>query len=182
MVIALDPVIAEAQKTDWEKLSREDPIEWARRKGQLEARQNTLAAVQAELKRVSDERHQAHLQEQADLARKAIPALADPEKAKSFKQGVRSYMTGLGFSENEIAGVGDHRVLMALEDAMNWRAHVKAQEEARKKVAAAAKKTALKPNSGDRNTKNAKQLDAKQKRTLRDASLDSAAEVIASLL
>lgn len=181
MVVAADPLLAEAQKIDWAKLATDDPIEWARKSGQVQARMATLSAVQQEVERVTTERTKARLREEMTLAQKAIPELADPGKAKALKTEMRGFLTDAGFNDNEIAGIADHRVLKVVREAMEFRRIKGAQATAKDKIKAAASKT-LKPNSSERSARNSKQLDAKEQKALRDASLDRAADKIASLL
>ena len=180
IVMATDPVLAEASKINWDELVKTDPIAYTQKSAALQSRLSAIHAIQAEHQRVMTERSQAHLKAELDKAKLVLPELADEAKAKEFKSGMRKYLGDLGFNDQEIDGIADHRVLLAVNEAMGFR-KLKAEKEAAAKKKVAGAPTVLKPNvSSDGKAKG--KLDAKQKRALRGKSLDAQADFLASLI
>lgn len=183
LVMASDPVLAEAQSIDWAKLAQDDPIAYTQKSGAVQQRMAAIQAIMAEHQRVSEERNRSRLAEEMEKATKVIPELGsdDAEKVKATKTAFRKYLNDTGFNDQEIAGIADHRILVVVNDAMQYRKLLAEKKAAEAKKVAAAPKI-VKPNSAARSEGGAKTLDAKSKKALRGMPLDAQANVIASLL
>lgn len=184
MVLATDPVLAEASKMDqtaWAKLAQEDPIAYTQKRAAVEQRLAAVDAIQREHQRVLEDGRKAHFAEEVEKAKAVIPALADEAKAKEFKKSSREYLTGKGFNETEINGIGDHRILAVLDDALSYRKLLAEKKTAREKKVDTAT-TTVKPNTAERTEKQDKKLDAKAQRRLRGLSIEAQADAIASLI
>jgi hypothetical protein len=83
--------------------------------------------VVAEQKRVAEEAladaeaqaNQRHTEEQEKLL-EAMPAWRDPDKGKAELAKLATWLRSQGFTEDQIAGVGDHRLVLSLYNSMRW--------------------------------------------------------------
>ena len=111
-------------QVDLERLYNEDPIEWVRQKEVLRERQEKAYAIQAEQQRLSyvgqQEQHRAmqeHLESQKDALLAALPEWKDPKKAKAEKALVLESAKSVGFSDDDLKSVYDHRLVLLLRKA-----------------------------------------------------------------
>jgi hypothetical protein len=116
---------------DWDKLYEHDPIEAVKLervyRNRREQREAKLAAIAAENERLAQvhEREQAeHVQRvlvgEREALLKAIPAWKDPKVAKAERAKVKAFAVSIGFSEDELAQVTDHRAVLGLRMAMKY--------------------------------------------------------------
>jgi len=111
-------------QVDLERLYNEDPIEWVRQKEVLRDRQEKAYAIQAEQQRLSQlsqqEQQRAmeeHLESQKDALLAALPEWRDPKKAKAEKALVLESAKSVGFSDEDLKSVYDHRLVLLLRKA-----------------------------------------------------------------
>jgi hypothetical protein len=111
-------------QVDLERLYHEDPIEWVRQKEVLRERQEKAYAIQAEQQRLSQLSQQeqqrameAHLENQKDALLAALPEWRDPKKAKAEKALVLESAKSVGFSDDDLKSVYDHRLVLLLRKA-----------------------------------------------------------------
>lgn len=84
----------------------------------------------------SQKAQQAHLQQQMQIVVNRIPELADPEKAPAYQQRlVAAARNFYGFSDQEARAIDDGRLILALNDAMKYRAMQDARAQGREQVA-----------------------------------------------
>jgi hypothetical protein len=135
------------EEPDWEKLEAESPqrfavehAKWQRHQRDLETVRQEREAVQVEQAEDYQKQLQKYRAQQAEDLIEAIPAWKDPEKLKEGAAEVADYARGLGVSEEEIAGLMDHRVILMMRKAMLYDRSKKAGARKLK-----AKKTGGKP-------------------------------------
>jgi hypothetical protein len=111
-------------QVDLERLYNEDPIEWVRQKEVLRERQEKAYAIQAEQQRLSyvgqqeqQRAMQEHLESQKDALLAALPEWKDPKKAKAEKALVLESAKSVGFSDEDLKSVYDHRLVLLLRKA-----------------------------------------------------------------
>jgi len=111
-------------QVDLDRLYNEDPIEWVRQKEVLRDRQEKAYAIQAEQQRLSQlsqqEQQRAmeeHLESQKDALLAALPEWRDPKKAKAEKALVLESAKSVGFSDEDLKSVYDHRLVLLLRKA-----------------------------------------------------------------
>jgi hypothetical protein len=149
---------AEYQAVDWNDLRVTDPAEFAAKKQEFNERYNYVqglkANVQTELQRQAEEAQnkQAYglhqmLQEESQRLAEAIPEFKDEAKAKVVKAEIKEFLKGLGYSDQEIGNVYDHRHVMILKDALEYRKLKSKGVEVKNKVVTAPK--LLKPGSNE---------------------------------
>lgn len=111
-------------QVDLDRLYNEDPIEWVRQKEILRERQEKAYAIQAEQQRLAQlsrqEQQQAMEQQliaQKDALLAALPEWKDPKKAKAEKALVVETAKSVGFTEDDLKQVYDHRLVLLLRKA-----------------------------------------------------------------
>lgn len=109
---------------DLDRLMNEDPIEWVRQRELLRDKQEKLAAIQSEQQRLSKlaaqqraKEMEAHLATQQEALIQAVPEWKDPKKAQAEKALLVEFGKKIGFSDEELKNVYDHRAVIALRKA-----------------------------------------------------------------
>ena len=129
----------EYAEVDFEKLYDEDPVEAARLEHKMRKKHEQLAQVSQQTQELQSQEFNKYLGEQQKLLSQKIPELMDEQKGPRFKQQMREYLGNIGFNDNEINSVYDHRYVMLVKDAMSYRNLQKAKPQIKKKVANAPK-------------------------------------------
>lgn len=129
----IDAILQEAdgQEPNWEQLRAEDPIEFAAQWAEHQRRAEVKMQVRAEQQRVQQLRageQQRVLATQLDAARaellKAIPEWKDESKAKVERAAMKEFGKKIGFTDEELGQVADHRAVVLLRKAMKYDAMV----------------------------------------------------------
>ncbi len=168
---------------DWDALKRDNPSEYAERYANYHQMTDKIRKLQGEQMRVLEEqkadlaaRQDVFLAEQNELLVAAIPEWADAEVARSGKAALAVHARSLGFTDVELNGVSDHRLMLLLNDSLKLSTQKSKRTIARKKI---KKSAVLKPGSvprkpaGDRSKKR-REAAAKKLRTT--GSVHDAAE------
>ena len=150
----------------WDALQAEDPIEYVKQREALRDRRDALAQVQSEQQRVQQEQYQQlqaqtqeRLKQEADKLLDVIPEWRDADVATKQKNAVYTYaQRHLGYSEQELSQIGDHRAVNALRKAYLYDELMKQKPAATKKTKAAPKMA----KAGQPTSK--KEISAKRKR------------------
>jgi hypothetical protein len=129
----------EYSNIDFEKLYEDDPVEAARLEHKMRKRAENLQRIQEETRNNQMNEFQKYLQEEQAKVATLIPDFADPAKASRIKSEMRTYLTKLGYNNNEIASVYDSRQVMLIKDAMAYDKLKKSNVKVTKKVAKAPK-------------------------------------------
>ena len=139
---------------DISALKDQDPIGYAVKMAERMEREKQLAAVRAEresveAKQVSEhqERLKGHIAQEAERLRAAIPDMADDVKGEIIRRDIRNYAKSVGWTDQELSQVYDHRAVLTLYRAMQYEKLTKGKSVAQKKVAEAPK--ALRPGTGN---------------------------------
>lgn len=151
---AIDALLSEANgaEPNWDQLRAEDPIEFAAQWAEHQRRSEVSRQVAAEKHRVAQlqaaDQHRA-LAAQLEVARQklaeAIPEWKDESKAKAERAAMKEYGKKIGFTDDELGQVADHRAVVLLRKAMKYDAMVAKRGE----IKPAAKPTPkpMKPGS-----------------------------------
>lgn len=131
----------------WDALQAEDPIEYVKQREALRDRRDALAQVQSEQQRVQQEQlqqlqtqTQERLKQEAEKLLDVIPEWRDADVATKQKNAVYTYaQRHLGYSEQELSQIGDHRAVNALRKAYLYDELMKQKPAATKKTKAAPK-------------------------------------------
>ena len=111
---------------DWETLERENPVEWLKQKqlqndrlAQVQAVTEEQQRMQALLHQQNQDRLQERLAVERQMTLEKIPEWSDNDVQASEQRKLLEFGASIGFSENELNQIYDHRALMVLRDA--WR-------------------------------------------------------------
>lgn len=115
-----DPVLAEAQSIDWAQLAQEDPAAYVAKKAAVEQRQQYIGAVQAEVARIEREQLNATVAQETARLEAAIPQLADPATAPGYMGDLIGYAKKVGFDEDTIRSITDHRFYVIADKARQF--------------------------------------------------------------
>lgn len=131
---------------DLSALRRDDPGEYAakvadvdRRRREIDSLKNeTLSSYQKTQEATShlmQAEHQKFLLQEQGALLEALPEWANPEKAQAEKVRMVQYLTGQGFTEQDVMGASDHRLVLLAHKAMLYDAGMSSADAAKKKVA-----------------------------------------------
>lgn len=132
---------------DWDRLYKENPVEWVRQREIQRTRQEQASWVQAQRAALVQKQEQEEQIEQAQTLEveraklfEALPDWRDPDKARAEKAKIVSYATEkLGFSVDEISDIYDARAVVALRKAMMFDELMSKRDQMRPKIMQKAK-------------------------------------------
>lgn len=132
---------------DWDRLYKENPVEWVRQREMVRTRQEQMNWVQAQraaLEQKQAEEEQVEQSKTLEVERskllEALPEWRDAEKARTEKAKIVSYATErLGFTTEEISDIYDARAVVALRKAMLFDELMSKRDQMRPKIIQKAK-------------------------------------------
>lgn len=165
---ALDSFLSQQNKgEDLEVLKETDPIGYAVKVAEQSQREKQLAVVRAEQNRIAQQQQaeqqqtlQNHLKAESEKLTSVIPELATP-KGDAIRKEIREYAKSVGWSDQELASVYDHRAVLTLYKAMKFEQLQKGKPETLKKVQQAPKM--LKPGTSAPSGKTAQEKQVMQR-------------------
>ena len=111
---------------DWDTLERQDPVQWLKlkqmerdRQGQIQAVQEEQVRMQQLLQGQQSEELERRLSQERTMVLEKIPEWSDSDLQADEQRKLLEYGKTLGFSDEELGQIYDHRALIALRDA--WR-------------------------------------------------------------
>ena len=170
---------------DLEKLASEDPARYLR----WQARREAILAAQAEAdalaereRRDQEQHFKGYLDEQRRLLLDKMPELRDPKTVKAIMTEGTAYLKEIGFTDQEIVNVVDHRMTLVIRDALAYRqGRAAARTAAEKKVVGVPK--VQKPGAGtDRKAERSERDKAAMTRIARHGTTDEQAAALTRLL
>jgi hypothetical protein len=127
--LAHQQLLAEFQGIDWNRLRTENPTQWAVLNTDFN---NRAAQIQQHLQQMQLQEQQRTQMQQQEIAKtlprerdkmlEARPEWRDEKQFQAARQDMSSYARKLGFTDAEISGVLDHRIMLALHDAARYAA------------------------------------------------------------
>ena len=129
----------EYAQVDFEKLYDEDPVEAARLEHKMRKKNEQLQQVQQQTQQLQMEEFNKYLEEQQKQMTVKIPEMTHPEKGPQFRKQMRDYLSSVGFNNQEIDSVYDHRYVLLVRDAMAYRNLQQAKPQIKKKAGNAPK-------------------------------------------
>jgi hypothetical protein len=165
---ALDSFLSQQNRgEDLEVLKETDPIGYAVKVAEQSQREKQLAVVRAEQQRIAQQQQaeqqqtlQNHLKYESEKLTSVIPELATP-KGDAIRKEIREYAKSVGWSDQELASVYDHRAVLTLYKAMKFEQLQKGKPETLKKVQQAPKM--LKPGTSTPSTKSSQEKQVMQR-------------------
>ena len=115
--------LSQYENIDWKTLKEDDPMEYMEKRLEFQEARDKIARVQQEQQRVAAEQQQRVQQQLSEIMqaeftklKEALPAYADP--SSNLKNELRDYGLSLGFSQQDLDSISDHRVVLVLHKAM----------------------------------------------------------------
>lgn len=183
----------EPSKEDWDRIKAADPNLYIQTKEQWDGVAAKVAEARAERDRVAaqaaeDEarNYAAYVKSQNEALAKAVPALANPKKAKAFREAIFTYGKAAGYTEDELmAGAVDARDVLTLYKAARYDEIVRSRKAGQRPA-----RTAPKPSVSSRPRNVSKNGNSQGRRAARDAdrrlarsgSVDDAAMAFTEML
>lgn len=165
---ALDSFLSQQNRgEDLEVLKETDPIGYAVKVAEQSQREKQLSVVRAEQSRIAQQQQveqqqnlQNHLKYESEKLASVIPELATP-KGDAIRKEIREYAKSVGWSDQELSSVYDHRAVLTLYKAMKFEQLQKGKPDTLKKVQQAPKM--LKPGTSTPNTKSSQDKQVMQR-------------------
>jgi hypothetical protein len=113
---------------DWKARFDADPIQaaqdhalWTQERERIKAIESEQTRVSEAQKKADDDAAKAWFEEQNKLLVEKVPLYRDPKKAQAEHAAIRDYaVKSLGFTPEDLKGIGDHRVLITLRKAWQF--------------------------------------------------------------
>lgn len=127
----IEEALAEFQNErapDWNALRQQlDPETFQQKWVEWDTRQKHIAGIQAEKARVAERAQaaehqalQARLADEHEKLKAAIPEFGDAEKGKALQSDLVAYAKSKGWTDDDLAQVYDHRVIVMLNNSRKW--------------------------------------------------------------
>lgn len=191
MESALKTVMGDRTPEQWAELERRDRISYLEERHKHQKLQERLSAVQQEQQRTAQEQQQQYqaqlkavAEQEKDRLFEKLPAWRDtPDAASKDRQLMLDYGAKVGFSQQEIDSMIDHRAVLVLRDAARYAALQARRDAGASKVRTKGSSKPLKPGnpSKSRNSK-ASKLQKSSQRLAKSNSVDAAADYFGSIL
>lgn len=185
---ALQQQLAQAEQApvDLNALYESDPIEWMRQKELMRERQERNQAIQFEQQRLAQiqqaeqqQNMQRFLESQKNSLLQVMPQLRDPKVASVEKARWIDAGKSIGFSEQELNGVTDHRILLALRTIADYNGMVSKRQQI-KPVQSAAKSS--RPGNASSQNQKSSAVKKSQQRLRQTGNVKDAASLIEKFL
>ena len=138
LIGAAESYIGQSSKEDLQKMYEEDPTQAAKIDFQQRQQRESFNKLKQQAEVAKLQQYNQYLDEQKRLAATKIPEYSDPVKGVTFKNQMKNSLSEYGFNDQEIGSLADHRFLMVLKDAMEYK-NLKSKPVTNKKVTTAAK-------------------------------------------
>ena len=115
------------QKVDLDRLYEDDPAEYVRVKAEQDRRKELLEKSNQERERILAEKQEeqgkqynSYLEQQRQLLTQKLPIYADKEKGADFVKNLTNYAKEIGYTDQEINMLVDHRSVIMLANAYRY--------------------------------------------------------------
>jgi hypothetical protein len=145
--------LSSVQEPDWDAEAKSSTPEeftrkwnaWKKGAEQRAILQAEQAAAQELREKETKREREARLAQEWEKLGEVIPEWKDPEKGKVLREDLSAYAKSLGFSDDDIGNIEDHRALVILNESRLWRESQKRRPKVEEKVEKAI--AGLKPTS-----------------------------------
>jgi len=114
-------------KVDLDRLYQDDPAEYVRVKAEQDRRKELLEKsnqeqerIQAEKQEEQGKQYNSYLEQQRQLLTQKLPIYADKEKGADFVKNLTNYAKEIGYTDQEINMLVDHRSVIMLANAYRY--------------------------------------------------------------
>lgn len=175
---------------NWDELRTSDPAEWAAKKSELQQAEQQLGQVKNHVARQIQQYKQEMSAQQENAQRellakereallKAWPEMGS-DKREAEEASLVKELKSRGFSEQEINGASDHRLLLMARDAMRYRQSVEKADVAKKRVVKIGKKVVKPGTSASKEQANQDRFASLRAQARKTGSTSDAAALIAA--
>ena len=112
---------------DWDKVYEQDPIEYVRLKAEADRKKEIRQQAETELKSSQQKQDEEQKKKYADyvttqsnMLSEKVPEFADPVKKGKIQANVKNYLNEIGFSDQELSMLTDHRTVMVAIEGMKY--------------------------------------------------------------
>ena len=130
---------AEYANIDFEKLYEDDPVEASKLEHKMRKRAENLQRIQYETQQAQNVELQKFIQGEQSKVMSLVPEFNDPGKASKLKSDMKSYLTNVGYNNQEINTIYDSRQVLLIRDAVAYDKIRRANPKVKKKVLNAPK-------------------------------------------
>jgi hypothetical protein len=170
---------------NWEELqSRLSPQELAQEMAAYQRRQKALQSLRLEQQRIAEieklraqEMLAQHLEQERELLTSAIPEWVDAETARREKREIWEYARSIGFTDEELSQIYDHRAVAVLRKAWLYDRGLQKAREAKSGV-----QKPQTPPPGARSKAAVTRVKQARERLRQSGSIEDAAVIFESLL
>lgn len=174
-------------QVDMERLYQEDPAEFVKQKAEQDRRKELQAAAQQEQDRIRQEKQQEsekvysqYLDNERKLLAEKLPIYGDKDKGPEFVKNLTNYAKSIGYADQEIAMLVDHRAVMMLANAYRYDKLKKANLN-NKKVTKVSKVVSSSSPKVQDDSDNAKRMKSKKATLKRTGKVNDAVSVLQEL-
>ncbi len=153
----IEQMLASQPEEDLTSLKETDPIGYTMKIAERMEREKQVQAIRAEQQQIAQKQQaeyqenlRRHLASEAEKLSQAIPEMSDPVKGEVIRKEIKDFARSIGWSEQELAQIYDHRAVLALYKGLQHEKLQKSKPVATKKVAEAPKM--LKPGTTGKQT------------------------------
>ncbi len=118
---------SEPSRVDLDRLYEDDPAEYVRVKAEQDRRKELLEQashqqerIQAQKQEEQGKQYNAYLEQQKNLLAQKLPIYADKEKGAEFTKNLINYAKDIGYTDQEINMLVDHRSVIMLANAYRY--------------------------------------------------------------
>ena len=130
---------AEYANIDFERLYEDDPVEASKLEHKMRKRAENLQRIQYETQQAQNVELQKFIQGEQSKVMSLVPEFNDPGKASKLKSDMKSYLTNVGYNDQEINTIYDSRQVLLIRDALAYDKIRRANPKVKKKVLNAPK-------------------------------------------
>jgi hypothetical protein len=131
---------------DLSAMKENDPIGYSVKVAEMTEKKEQLQAIQAEKQRLAQQQQseraaqlEQFVQEEAQKLAVSLPEFSDKAKGEQVRNDIRSYGKKVGFTDEELSQVYDHRHVLVLHKAAQYDKLMSGKAGVKKKVAKAPK-------------------------------------------
>lgn len=123
----LEAQLSGRSEQEWARLKQEDPHAYYEQRDaeyriqeRVKAAQEADQQAQSEQQKIMQAQQRRVAAEQADMLISKLPEWSDKEVVAKERAQIQSYGKEMGFTDQEINSIADHRVILALRDAAKY--------------------------------------------------------------
>ena len=112
---------------DWDQVYKDDPIEYVRLKAEADRKkevrqqaENELRTIESKQQEEQKKKYADYVTTQSNMLSEKVPEYTDPVKGEKLKKNVKNYLNEIGFSDQELSMLTDHRTVMVAIQGMKY--------------------------------------------------------------